>query len=73
MHTVRVCPHPAKAVITAQGRHIYEVAAAAGLNPNTLGQVLNRRCDVPAWLPDRLADVLGVPAGELFDEIPVAS
>jgi len=61
-------PHPAKGIIAAQGRHLYEVAGQVGLNPNMFGAVLNRRFPVPAWLPDRLAAVLGVDAAGLFDE-----
>jgi transcriptional regulator with XRE-family HTH domain len=68
MHTVRVRPHPAKGVIAAQGRHLYEVAAAVGINPSQFGGILNRRCPVPDALPRRLADLLGVPESVLFDE-----
>jgi plasmid maintenance system antidote protein VapI len=60
-------PHPAKGVIVAQGRHLYEVAAQVGINPNTLGAVLNRRLPVPPELATRLAVLLGVDEGVLFD------
>lgn len=69
---MRTLPQPAKAVIIGQGRKIYAVAADVHLNPNTFGAVLNRRLPPPDGLPERLADVLGVPAIELFDDIEAA-
>lgn len=69
----RPVPHPAKALIVMSGRHIYEVAADVGINPSTLGDILNRRRAVPAGLADRLAPLLGVDAGSLFDDGLVAT
>lgn len=66
-HRAATIPQPAKALIVASGRHIYEVAAEAGVNPNLLGAVLNRRLPPPEGLADRLAAALGVQPGVLFD------
>ncbi len=68
MHPVRTRPQPAKGVIAAKGRHIYEVAAAVGYNANTFGAILNRHQPVPEHLPALLAAELGVDVVELFDE-----
>lgn len=59
-------PHPAKAVIVAQGRTILEVSDAIGVNRHTLGRVLNRH--IPPWpkLRRQLAQLLDMPESELF-------
>ncbi len=67
-HRPATIPQPAKAIIVASGRHIYEVAAEAGVNPNLLSAVLNRRQSAPPGLADRLAAVLGVSPDDLFVE-----
>jgi hypothetical protein len=69
MQTVRVRPHPARGVIAAQGRHMYEVATAVGVNASLFSGIVNRRRSVPDWLPQRLADELGVAPTDLFDDL----
>ena len=63
----RPVPHPAKAMIVSSGRYIYEVAAEVGINPSSLGDILNRRQRVPPGLGEKLAVVLGVDPSVLFD------
>ena len=61
-------PHPARVLIVARGRTVADVARAIGYSPTTLTLVLRRR--VAPWpkLRRRLADELGVPEAELFDD-----
>lgn len=66
-------PHPAKAVIVGSGRTLTDVAESIGYNPHLLGRVLNRR--VQSWprIRQALANELGVPESELFDDASVAA
>jgi len=61
-------PHPAKAIIVAQGRTIVDVGAAIGVNAHTLGRVLNRHSAPWPALGRRLADELGVGEADLFSD-----
>lgn len=60
-------PHPAKAVIVGRGERISEAAAAVQVNAHTLGRVLNKKAEPWPALRQRLAEHLGRPESELFD------
>lgn len=61
-------PHPAKAIIVGNGESIKDVAAVVGVNPHTLGRILNKRVEPWPALRSRLVEHLGLPESELFDD-----
>lgn len=70
MPTLRT-PHPAKAVIVGRGELIKEAAAAVGVAPSVLSNVLNGHNAPWPALRRRLSEHLGMPESELFhDDAP---
>lgn len=59
-------PQPAKALITASGRTIKDVAAEVGVNAHYLGRVLNGYVEPWPALRASLSTCLGVPESGLF-------
>ena len=60
--------HPAKLAIVARGETQTHVARAIGYRLATLNQALNGEARASGPLKAKLAEYLGLPAGDLFDE-----
>jgi transcriptional regulator with XRE-family HTH domain len=61
--------HPLKVAIAADGRHGYEIAVAARINPSALSGIISGRIVPTVAVKARLAEVLGVPVAELFGDV----
>lgn len=66
---MRRTPQPAKAYVAARGIPQKQLAEAVGVTEHWLGRVLNGRADGSTVLRHRIADRLGIPVGELFDDV----
>ncbi|HVM55440.1 MAG TPA: helix-turn-helix transcriptional regulator [Acidimicrobiales bacterium] len=59
-------PHPLKVAIAIDGRPVYQVAGAAGINPSAVSKIMAGKLDPTEPVKQRLAEVLGRPVEELF-------
>lgn len=60
--------HPLKVAIASDGRHNYEIAAAASINPSLLASIISGRSRATEPVMARLAGVLGREVAELFPD-----
>lgn len=61
--------HPRLAArLAMEGIPRYVVAARLGINGNTLGGIISGRLEPTGSQRERIAELLGVPADELFED-----
>jgi transcriptional regulator with XRE-family HTH domain len=60
-------PHPIKAVLAGRRQTITGLSAAVGVNPSTLGRVINGYVAPWPGLRRKASEALGIPESDLFE------